>query len=255
MTLGTTVVSSNGVPLDSSMIALPMRISHGRSGTESQPDAPVLEFVHIGSVAPCAAGDAIVVVENMASDPGGAAANRTWGDPVAMWGDRWYSWDGAKIEATQRFVGEVDEVIAVESEGEIVEWQVRAIGKLADLGRIGVRMELPAQDEVARVLAIAAKAGVTINIAGTPVIQLAPDELDRDCLDAVHQVCASTGGLFWQDRAGLYWYGTSNHRAGASKWVLPARAILDGLEWTKSTEQILNHLTIRYPREELPRLR
>jgi hypothetical protein len=65
-------------------------------------------------------------------------------------------------------------------------------------------------------------------------------------------VCASTGGLFWQARDGSYWYGTSNHRDKATDWVLPAKAILDGLEWEMSTEQILNHLTVRYPREILP---
>jgi hypothetical protein len=242
-------LAATATPIDSSLVALPVQVTHGRSANAAQPDAPVLEFEYYDTVPPCAAGD-LLRLEHTGTEPD--TGGGFWGDPAVTWGDLGWTWNGNRESTSTRFVGEVDSVTAIEVDGVIDGWKVRAVGRLAALGRIGVREERPIEDDVTRVLAIAAKAGVTINIAGTAGMQLAIDELDRDCLGALHQVCESTGGLVWQDRFGDFWYGTANHRAGTTDWVLPAKAILDGLEWTKEVEQVLNHLTIRYPREVLP---
>lgn len=249
----TTTIYCNDAMVDGSLVALPMQVTHGRSGTDVQPDSPVLEFEYLGSVPPCVVGDRIKVISDLPpTEPVVYAAARAWSDAGAMWGDALSTWLGENVPTSTRFVGVADEVRSVEVDGEVVSWEVRCIGAMARLGYVQVREERPIETDIQRVQAIAAKAGISINISGTSSMTLAADEMDRSALDALHEVCKSTGGLLWQDRGGEIWYGTASHRDVATSYVLPAGAILDGLDWTKSADPIINSVTIVYPRPDLP---
>jgi hypothetical protein len=235
----------NRAPVDGSLVFLPLNIQHGRSSVYAQPDAPVMEFETFGPDPLCKVGD-LVEFEAGARRP-------AWSDPGVIWGDPGTSWTGDALApvllttAAPRFTGTVTSVTALESFGDVDTWAVRAVGTQARLGRIRVLLDRPDETDTARVAAIAADAGVSVTILGSPSLTLAADSIDRDALGALHEVCQSTGGLLWQDRSGDIFYGTANHRGGAVETTLPAGAILDGIEWTQDTAQIINHLTISWP--------
>jgi len=241
-------VAVNGDKVDGSLVFLPVKISHGRSDTNVQPDAPVAEFSTWGPDPVCAKGDRLEIVAYGTAIGG----TTTWDDPNATWATAFRSWLGEPILEYQRFTGSVTNVKAVEEGGEVVEWEVRAIGTQATLGLQPVKMNRPQENDVERVLAIAQAAGVVVNIAGDPSLTLAPDTIDQSALSAIQQVCSWTGGLFWQTKGGEYVYGTSSHRAGTSDTTLPAATILDGLEWSSDVAEVLNHLTVEFPRPRTP---
>jgi hypothetical protein len=240
----------NGTPVDGSLVFLPITITHGRSSTYAQPDAPSIDFETWGPTPVCQVGD---LIEFTAARP-----DAVWRDPAAQWGDPEVTWAGATPETTipppgalaqtaVRFTGTVSSVTAVEAVGDVESWSVRAVGPLARLGRIKVSLDRPDETDSARVAAIAQDAGVVITILGNPSLTLAADSIDRDALAAIHEVCESTGGLFWQARNGDLFYGTANHRSGQVSDTLPAQTILDGIDWTQDTAQIVNHVTITWP--------
>lgn len=247
MNLGTVYV--NAAPLDSSLVYLPIEVTHGRSTMFAQPDAPAMEFETHGPTQLAHVGD---VVELQSGEGQGSYAR--WGDPACLWADGVRAWSGALAAdpVVTRFVGQVTEVTATELDGVVVGYAMRAIGGQARLGRINVLLSRPVETDTARVAAISAAAGVPITVVGDPSLSLAADNIDRDALSAIYEVCESTGALFWQARNGDLMYGTSGHRSGATTDTLPASAILDGLEWTKDVGQIINHLTVTFPRPTAP---
>jgi len=201
-----------GVALDTSIIPVPLEVTHGRSSGGTQPDAPVCSFLFDGPEPPGQEGDEVTVAD--------------WGSP--------------------RFYGRIVSVEAFEFGGQIVRWQVRAVGGQARLGVTPVLLTRPAESDVARVQAIATAAGVIINVAGTPGVTLAADAIDRSALAALHQVCESSAGLIWQSRDGALWYGAADHREPEPVAVVPAGAILDGVKWRRDLDAIVNHVTVKW---------
>jgi hypothetical protein len=162
-----------------------------------------------------------------------------------------WTWLGGQPgTAGYRFVGRITSLTARETLGAVQEWDVQATGDLARLGFLHVLLDRPQETDTARVAAIAAAAGVTINIKGVAGITLVADLIDRDALGALHEVCASSGGLLWQDRTGALWYGTLNHRETAPEGVLPACAILDGITWNNDLDLLTNLVVLRWGPKE-----
>jgi len=236
------------VKLNPGIIPRPLKITHGRSTAQVQPDAPTCEFEYLGPYPPCRIGQRVVVKQKIVT----GTDSGDWLDSMVEWVDPLIDWYGNPLSESSRFVGKAATVVATEQDGQVVSWKVVCIGEQASLGRIYVDMDRPYETDFARVLAIAAKVGVVVNIAGTTTSDLGPDAIQRSALSAFQELCKSTGGLFWQDHSGNFWYGAPNHRAETTDWVLPAGAILDGVEWSSGVDDILNHLTITWPAPELP---
>jgi hypothetical protein len=104
----------------------------------------------------------------------------------------------------------------------------------------------PQETDADRVTAIGQAAGLPITVVGAPGVTLAADNIDRDALSAVHEVCQSAGGLLWQARDGRLMYGTQYHRETPSSQVLPCHTIYDGISWRHSLDEVVNHVTIHW---------
>lgn len=229
--------------LDPCRVALPLRITHGRSGVSTQPDAPVCAFTYLGSTPPGAVGDSLEVLRPSSSLP-----TPTWGDPVAAWSDPIVTWTGREYDA-HRFAGSITSITAAESGGQVEQWLVTATGASADLGRTPVLLVRPVETDAARVQAIAAAAGVPVTVVGTTDLLLAADTIDMDALSALHQVCTSAAGLLWQRPDGGLMYGTAGHRATPATTRIACDYILDGIDWTNDVEDIINSVTVRWGEE------
>ena len=242
MVTTTVSVAVDGTPVDACRVALPVTISHGRSGMGAQPDAPTLTLTWADPVVGAfPLGGVLTVTQERAADQVVA-----YDDPAVLWDDPATLWDAGALGTSVRFTGRISGVTAVERAGPVQQYEVRAVGVQADLGRVHILASRPQESELARVAAIGAAAGIAIHTAGTTQMVLAADVVDLDALAALHRVCESTAGLLWQDRAGRMWFGTADHRETDPQRVLPACAILDGLEWSQSLEQIVNRVTVRY---------
>jgi hypothetical protein len=226
----------NPLELNTCDVLMPLTITHGRSEIGSQPDAPQCSFDYVGPTAPQLGSPMRV----QATDNSGG-----WADPRITWGASAWTW-GGNDGTTTRFEGTVTSVVAVESLGQVVRWQVEGTGVQAALGAEPVLLSRPTETDVARVQAIAAAAGTTVTIRGTSTLQLRADEIDRDALAAIHEVAESAGGLFWQDADGTLNYGTANHRDDPATRTLPCDVIEDGVEWRTDLSLIINHVVLTW---------
>lgn len=231
-------VKKNGIGLNKCKIALPLEITHGRSGTDSQPDAPTCTFTWLDDMSPIEMGDTIEV------EVAGTLEGQ-WADPDVLWADVNVSWSGL-TGYSKRFVGSVTSMKAIESNGLVTSWEIEATGDQAKLGRIPITLNRPQESDVDRVQAIAAAAGITIEIVGAAGPDLVPDAIDRDALSALHEVCESSGGIIWQQRDGTITYGTMNRSAVAPNWRVVCDMVVDGVEWTRDTGTVLNHVTVKF---------
>jgi len=109
-----------------------------------------------------------------------------------------------------------------------------------------VDLTRPEEDDVARVQAIAAAAGVAIEVIGPPGVTLTADTIFRDALDAIHEVCKSSGGILWQQRDGTLTYGTMYRADFMPSRILSCNAILDGIEWSRDATKVINHVVVKY---------
>lgn len=237
-------IAIDGTPLDPCNVFRPLTITHGRSGISYQPDAPTAEFEYLGPTAPGTIGQ-ILTVEADYPDHDGAL----WVDNRFRWTDPGISWTGI-ARRSPRFIGPITGIEAVESLGTVGVYRVRATGALARLGVTPVSLTRPAETDTDRVAAILDAAGVDYQIDGPPGLTLAADTIDRDALAAVHQVCESAAGLFWQARDGRLHYGTMTHREGPAAHVLPCRVLEDGVSWVNDLEMVTNHVTVFHGPED-----
>ena len=242
MEVQTLKVYANGAELPASSIGLPLQIRHGRSGTDTQPDASQLTFIWAEPDLPIAGGSLVDVFLDLPQ--GGTHA--AWGAPDVPWGSPGYTWEGATVATAQRFAGRVSDVTAVELDGQVIEYEITCIGTLAELGRIPITISRPAETDVERVLAIGVAAGVTVHVIGGDPVNLTADNIDKDALSALHEVAGWTGGLIFQGRDGSVFYGTRSHREGPAQSIIPADAILDGIQWSTTVQDILNHVVVTF---------
>jgi hypothetical protein len=154
------------------------------------------------------------------------------------------------LDYRTRFRGRITEVQAVETGGLVTEWLVSAVGDQARLGRIQVVLERPAEPDTARAAAILQSAGLPHRVEGQPRVVLGADTINRDALSALHEVTGSSGGLLFQDRDGTIVYRGDVGAPGPTL-VLPCSALGDGIDWTQSVTQIINHVTVTW-REGVP---
>lgn len=236
-------ITVNGNTIDPCHVGLPLTLTHGRSTIDAQPDAPTLSWTHLVPVA--LVGDEVVLRETTQWNPATYdSATVDYDDGGAVYDD-----DGTGVATQVRFVGNVASVTATESEGEIVGWAVDCVGIQARLGYYPVTLTRPSETDVARVQALAASLGFPVRIHGTSTLMLAAATIsDTDYLAALHDICASSGGLFWQSPDGTLNYGTANHRQVEEDplGVLPCEAIADGLTWTSALEQIINSVKVSW---------
>jgi hypothetical protein len=223
-------VTVNADNLNPCNVKLPLRITHGRSSTDTQPEASTCTFSWtVGHVPPGRPQPAILPPGNI--------------------GDRLTVADGVE----PRFAGRITDLQAVETGGLVVEWLVTAIGDVARLGRLPVVVSRAVEADTNRFLALASAAGVgsISNVRGEFGVFLAADAIDRDALSAMHEVCESSGGLLWTGRDGRIVYETSKWRSQVPHLILPCTSVGDGLDWTVSESRIINHVTCKW-REGTP---
>jgi len=129
--------------------------------------------------------------------------------------------------------------------------QVIATGPLASLGRRVVGdVPWPQQLDGARVAAIMAAAGVTLDPAYSDpgTVQVIPTDVDsQPALDLAQGVGSDSGGMLWETVAGEIRYADAEHRRGTA----PALELdaCDGLvtpTWRRTTEGTVNAVSIGY---------
>lgn len=235
-------IEVDGVEIDPCRVALPVTVTMGRSSFNYQPDAPTCQFTWLGGNPPFKLGSELRVFAYV--DNGSAAK---WTDPNVTWTDSRYSWFAQYTKYT-RFTGEVMNVTATQEDLAIKSYTIEAVGTQAKLGSKFIRISRPKETEVQRIAAIAAAAGMVINIKGGQALEmnLRADNIERDALAAIHEVCTSTGSILWQDVDGSLWYGLSDFRASKPKFVLPCDVIRDDITWKDSLDLMVNSITIEY---------
>ena len=236
------VITVAGEVLDSSNVGLPLKIQHGRSGTSSQPDAPVATFIWADPVLPFTMGAEVVITLELPA----VGTYATWGSSSAVWGDILTTWDGSTLTSTTRFTGNVVALVANELDGDVYEWEITAKGVQARLGFNQIDISRPAETDIERVQAIGQAAGVPVTVIGTDATPLLADTIFKSALSALHELAGWTGGLVAQDRDGNMVYGTPGHRAIPPVAVLPAKAILDGVVWETTADDVLNHIVVKF---------
>lgn len=236
------VISVNGSPINAAQVAMPIVITHGRAQLNTQPDAPTLAFTWLGETCPFVMGDTVQVNLDLPT----AGTHRTWGDANASWTSLGIAWAGAEISRVPRFTGNIATVQALESGGKVYQWNIGAVGVQASLGSIMLDISRPAESDHARVLAIAAAAGVPLTVVGPTETQLLADNIYKDALGALQEVCAWTAGLIFQGRDGVMYYGTPDHRTGPAQGIIPDSATLDGVQWDQGVTGLVNHLVVTF---------
>ena len=237
----TTIVEVADLPLDPCDVGLPLTITHGRAGPSNQPDAPVCTFTYLGDTPPVL-GDLLRVSSVY---PNRSAV--TWVDDRVNWTDFGCSWLGATGNSP-RFVGYITRVTAVEEGGDVVAWNITGTGIMTELGHRNTLLSRPQEADTVRVAAILDQAGLAYQIRGTDTRELAADDIDRDALSALHEICGWTGGLLYQRRDGMIIYGTSFHRNDEAVAVIPCEVIGDGVAWEHNTDEIVNKLVLKFVR-------
>lgn len=240
------MIRVNGTPLDPALVALPLTIQHGRTAAGIQPDAPVAEFEYLNPTVPFALADPVTVELDLPV----AGTHATWGDPVVTWADFGYGWGGSQLSTVTRFTGHVATLTAREENGIVVSWRVGCVGTQARLGGKFVDLSRPQETDVARVQAIMADIGAPVNILGSKTIELEPDNIFKDGLSALQEICSWTAGILWQGRDGVMNYETADARAGDAESVLPESAIVDGIEWSSTYLEVLNHVVVTWGPQE-----
>jgi hypothetical protein len=242
------------VELDGSRVPLPLRITMGRSAAAAQPDPPAMQFSWLGPYLPMTFGTPVRFIAEVAGEAGAEGGETRWVDDTKDWDDSASFWGYATGGGPGhvRFVGEVSTMRAIEDGGEVVEWEVLALGTIAADGRKHIRTIRGVESEVDRVNAYAALAGLNINVVGSTALSLRADETNRSAIGAIHELCASTGALFWQGRDGALWYGLGDHRQQNAEWRIPDNAILDGVVWESVLDGVINELVITYGDAESP---
>lgn len=237
--------------IDPANIALPLRITMGRSNTLVQPDAPTLTFDYLDTTVPVAMGSKVRVTLDLPAH----GVDTSWGDGVDAWGAQLTSWGGEDIGTIDRYLGTVTAMRAVEADGVVTGWTIEATGIAAQLGNTRVDLSRPAETDIQRIEAIAAAAGVEVEIVGNDSCNLVADNIHRDALSAMHEVCISSGGIVVQVRDGRIAYGTRSHRDIDATQTIPASTIMDEIEWLQSQTEVLNHIVVGWgytPPSEAP---
>ena len=235
--------SGTWVEIDPHNVALPLEITMGRAGTTLMPDAPTCSFDWLGAEPPFILGTVISITLEL---PVHTADKATWGDPVTPWGDPLHTWDGEQIGIVDRFRGYITDLTAYESDGEVYAWKVHCTGVAALLGQTPVRLGRPAETDVQRIQAIAAAAGVPVAIVGNDPVNLIADNIETDALNAMQEICDSSGGIVIQLRNGVIAYGTRGHRDVDATRTIPDSVILDGIEWYQNVNELLNHVVVKF---------
>lgn len=235
-------------PINPRRVGLPVEMRVGRSSGGTQPDPPSMSFTWLGPDCPFQPGSKIqataVGVAAGASHPTGWLNKDPWASSILNWGAR-----GTPVSSV-RFVGEVQQMVAIESEWAVREWRIHCAGDMPRRFQNLISLIRPEESDVSRVQAIAATIGETVNIAGTSSVLLiahtAANPLQGSALELLYQIAESTGALVWQDELGRVWYGTANHRAGNPTHVFDASWILDGLQWNQNVAELVNEVAITY---------
>jgi hypothetical protein len=220
-----------GAPVDVSCLVDSVSIHHGRSDSDSQPEASAATLeVSLDTsetvFPPLEVGALLTVTTSLA----GVTSTRFAGRVT----DINQGWEDAGPDTPDRAVA-----------------QVIATGPLADLGRRVVgATPWPQQLDGARIADVMAAAGITLNPAtsdpGTVQV-LARDVDSQPALDVAQGTAVDAGGLVWATRAGDIRYADANHRRGTvASLVLDACDILVTPTWTRTTEALVNDVSVGY---------
>jgi hypothetical protein len=129
--------------------------------------------------------------------------------------------------------------------------QLVAIGLLADLGRHVVgEAPYPQELDGARVARVLAAAGVVLNPATSDPgkVQILPRDIDsQPALDVAQNAAQSANGIVWETRAGEIRYADADHRRNAvPNLVLDACNVLVTPTWQRTIQGLVNDVSIGY---------
>ena len=236
------IVKINGREVDPANVVMPISIKHGRSSPDKQPDAPTATLIFRSIPFAPVIGDTVEVLATITG-----ITSPMWDDPLVFYDDSRVTYDGYWTVTTPRFTGTVTDSEVVEWKGWPGQVRITAVNPQADLGRRGVLLDRPVENDVTRVQWIAADAEVPVEVVGNPGPNLAPDTIDKDALGALQEVTQSSGGLVWSRQDGTLVYGTGDHRSlGEPVTTLMAHAIISGIEWKSSVSDLINKLTMTW---------
>jgi hypothetical protein len=129
--------------------------------------------------------------------------------------------------------------------------QLIATATLADLGRRVVGdtpwpQEIDG-DRVTRILALAGMPADPTNVDPGTVTLLPRDVDATDALSLAGDVALSSGGVLWQDRAGVVRYADAMHRRNLPVTLdLDACQLLVTPSWSRTTQGLINDVSIAY---------
>lgn len=238
-------IEVDGVQIDTCKSALPITIAQGRSGTDNQAESPTCSFLWLGDNFPGKLGSSIRILASV--DAGGASG---WIEPTTYWIDATESWTTSYTQSL-RFTGRIDTMVATQEGGVISGYEVTCVGFMPDLAKTQVPVEWPEETDLNRIERLAIAAGITIGIVGVESVMLteelkAAEGTTINVLDAIHAVCAVTGGLFWEDREGKFWYASTDAREADPIAIMPCTIVEDGITRTTQVSDIINDVTIEY---------
>lgn len=227
-----------GVSVDLTCLVDQVSINHGRTDTDSQPEAS-------------SATVDLSLITGQEALP----------DSLEVGGILRVETRTAAIDST-RFVGRITDIAygweeAGDSTPNRVQAQVIAVALLADLGRrIVGDVPWPQELDGARVSRIMAAAGVTLDptFSDPGTVQVIPRDVDSQAALEVAQSTAGSGqGVVWHTRTGDVRYADANHRRGATPALeLDSCDLLVTPVWRRTTEGLLNRVSLGYgvPPEE-----
>ena len=228
----TVQVGTAGTPVDISCLVDSVSIVHGRDDTDSQPNASgctldiSLDTGDFTIPAQLDVGSILKVTTTLGTHTVPRFAGRVT--------DISQGWDDAGPQTPDRAV-----------------MQVIATSAMADLGRRVVGdTPWPVQLDGARVAAILAAAGITLNPATSDpgTVQILASDVDaQPALDLAQAVASDAGGLLWETTAGEIRYADAVHRRNVTVDLqLDACDILVTPTWRRTTEALINAVSIGY---------
>lgn len=247
-------VTIAGRDLDPCQILVPLEITIGRSGIDSQPEAPTATIDIIGLPTGVSIGDDVsIAIRPDRADLWSDIWSDIWSEdatpPDDAWSDTWSDMWSTDPSTQPRMSGRVSD-ISVERQGQDVRTRITVSGRMAALGgRIGDQ-PWAAQSEESRVAAVAAAAAIPVSCRPAESRGVRRLDVDsRSALDVLQTMASGCGALLTEDPDGTIWYQPLGWRQRDEHpmLLLDGCSIVDDVGWEQAGPTTAVVISYGYP--------